>query len=499
VTAVALVFPHQLFERHPALDDVDAVWLIEDPLFFGTDRDWPLAVHKHRLVLHRASMRAWAAEQRALGRRIHYVELPPGDSVDAVGLWRCALPEETTEIHVADPVDDVLSQRLRAFARQRAARVRVHETPNFLTSSETVARQVGGRRRPFMASFYRGQRQRLGILVEGQGEPAGGQWSFDAANRKRLPRECAVPPEPRASGNAWVREARSWVAARFPGNPGDVNDFALPVTRAAARTWQEAFVVDRLHGFGDYEDAIARRHRVIFHSMLSPLLNIGLLDPRSVVDAVLARGKSRKIPLNCVEGFVRQVIGWREFIRGIYVHFGRRIRTRNFWGFERRMPAAILRGETGIPPVDDTIRRVLQHGWCHHIERLMILGNFMLLCRIHPDDVYRWFMAHFVDAYDWVMVPNVYGMSQFADGGVFATKPYLSGANYILKMSDYRRGPWCATWDGLFWTFIADHRRFFLGNHRMAMLVRTWDKMTAGRQQSHQQAASEFLCRLDDR
>jgi len=222
------------------------------------------------------------------------------------------------------------------------------------------------------------------------------------------------------------------------------------------------------------------------------MLNIGLLDPADVVRRVL----SRDVPLNSKEGFIRQVIGWREFMRGIYQHRGSAIRTRNFWNFERSMPAAFYDGTTGIPPVDRVIRQVLADGYCHHIERLMVLGNFMLLCRIRPDDVYRWFMELFVDAYDWVMVPNVYGMSQFADGGTFTTKPYLSGSNYVLKMSDETKGSWCATWDGLFWTFIADHLDFFLSNPRLSMMARTWMKLSAEKQHAHRNAADTFLANL---
>jgi deoxyribodipyrimidine photolyase-related protein len=197
--------------------------------------------------------------------------------------------------------------------------------------------------------------------------------------------------------------------------------------------------------------------------------------------------------MNSLEGFVRQVIGWREFVHGIYHHRGTEIRNGNFWNFDRPLPRSFYDATTGIPPVDRVIRQLLDDGYCHHIERLMVLGNFMLLCRIHPDDVYRWFMEMFVDSYDWVMVPNVYGMSQFADGGTFTTKPYLSGSNYILKMSDEPKGPWCQIWDGLFWTFIGDHTPFFLKNPRLSMMARSWEKMTPEKQQAHRNAADEFL------
>lgn len=199
-----------------------------------------------------------------------------------------------------------------------------------------------------------------------------------------------------------------------------------------------------------------------------------------------------RVPLNSLEGFIRQVIGWREYMRGVYRLTGRQQRCRNFWGHTHPMPRALYQGTTGIDPVDTVIRRVLRHAYCHHIERLMVLGNFMLLCEIHPDAVYRWFMELFIDAYDWVMVPNVYGMSQFADGGLSTTKPYISGSNYILKMSNFRKGAWCAVWDALYWRFIDLHRDFFAMNPRMSVMVKQCDRL-GPRLAEHHRTANAFL------
>jgi deoxyribodipyrimidine photolyase-related protein len=226
------------------------------------------------------------------------------------------------------------------------------------------------------------------------------------------------------------------------------------------------------------------------------MLNIGLLDPQYVIDRVLYKAAHSEIPMNSLEGFIRQIIGWREFMRGIYHHPGNEIRNGNFWNFTRPLPQSFYDGSTGIPPIDRVIRQLLNDGYCHHIERLMVLGNFMILCRIKPDEVYRWFMEMFVDSYDWVMVPNVYGMSQFADGGTFTTKPYISGSNYILKMSDEPKGPWCPIWDALFWTFIGDYTPFFLKNPRLSMMARSWAKQTVEKQDSHRKIADDFLVNL---
>lgn len=256
------------------------------------------------------------------------------------------------------------------------------------------------------------------------------------------------------------------------------------------------FLETRFLEFGDYEDAIVRNASILNHSVLTPMLNVGLLTPHQILDKTIAFAFEHNIPINSLEGFVRQIIGWREFIRGVYLTKGRQERTTNFWGFSRKIPASFYDGTTGILPVDETIRKVISTGYCHHIERLMVLGNFMLLCEFDPDDVYHWFMELFIDAYDWVMVPNVYGMSQFADGGILSTKPYISGSNYLMKMSDYPKGEWQEIWDALFWRFMDKQRAFFLGNPRLGMLIRTFDKWETTKQHAVHQKAEAFLSQL---
>lgn len=254
---------------------------------------------------------------------------------------------------------------------------------------------------------------------------------------------------------------------------------------------------NRFHEFGDYEDAIVQNESILNHSVLTPMLNTGLLGPQKILDQALKFAQREQVPINSTEGFVRQIIGWREFIRGMYECKGGQSRTTNFWNFSRKIPDSFYDGSTGIVPIDETIKKVLKTAYCHHIERLMVLGNFMLLCAFDPKEVYRWFMELFIDAYDWVMVPNVYGMSQFADGGLFATKPYIGGSNYLKKMGDYDNGEWQATWDGLYWNFIDAHQDFFTSNPRLSMMVRLWQKMDAEKRETHLKNAAAFLEKLD--
>jgi deoxyribodipyrimidine photolyase-related protein len=265
-----------------------------------------------------------------------------------------------------------------------------------------------------------------------------------------------------------------------------------------ADNWLNEFLQNRFEKFGIYEDAIVAKETVLYHSVLSPMLNIGLLTPKQIIDKALAIGEEKNIPLNSLEGFIRQIIGWREFIRIVYEREGSKQRNTNYWKFTKKIPSSFWTGTTGIPPIDQTIQKILETGYCHHIERLMVLGNFMLLCEFDPDEVYKWFMEMFIDAYDWVMVPNVYGMTQFADGGLMTTKPYISGSNYLMKMSDYEKGDWQAIWDGLFWRFMHEHRDFFLKNPRLGMLVGTFDKMSEEKKNAHLNNANQFLKKIDN-
>jgi len=492
---ISLVYPHQLFRNHPALNDGRPCVLLEDPMFFGNDSRWPMPMHKQKLVLHRASIAAYASGLARAG----VAENPGGEKIDGVAWLNAAISKKTTDLHYCDPVDDIVERRLIDMAGKRNIKLHRYPSPNFLTPGDFLNKHTGGEtKRPFMARFYQAQRRRMNLLLESDDSPVGGQWSFDAENRRKLPKNAAVPFPPGTIANDWVHDAIRHVEARFPHHPGQTDGFRWAVTHEDARIWMEAFFHERFEHFGIYEDAISRDHAFINHSALTPMLNIGLLDPGDMVETALkSASKDPNIPLNSLEGFIRQIIGWREFMCGIYRFRGTGIRNSNFWNCERPMPAAFYDGTTGIPPVDRVIRQVLREGWCHHIERLMVLGNFMLLCRLRPDDVYRWFMELFVDSYDWVMVPNVYGMSQFADGGTFTTKPYISGSNYILKISDEPKGTWCGVWDGLFWSFIGDHAEFFLRNPRLSMMARNWERMGDLKQASHRERAENFLGKLD--
>ncbi len=484
--SATLIFPHQLFPNHPAIQSGRPIFLIEDPLFFGNDKHLPVAFHKQKLILHHASIRAYADDLTTSG---HTVTIIPHTST-----FQKKLPKNLTEIHLADPHDFILEKRIRSFSQKNNITLHIHPTPAFLSPPEFLQTQIAGRQKPFMAAFYQAQRKRMNILIEADGSPTGGQWSFDEDNRKKLPKNHTPPTAPSTPQNPYIKQAIAHINTHFPHNPGSTENFRYPVTRTDALSWLNTFLTERLQDFGPYEDAISTQHPFINHSLLTPPLNIGLLTPQEIISTTLAHSKN--IPLNSLEGFIRQIIGWREFMHGIYKHRGTSIRNSNFFHHTTPVPPSFYNATTGIPPIDRIIRQLLDEAYCHHIERLMILGNFMLLCRFHPTAIYKWFMELFIDAYDWVMVPNVFGMSQFADGGTFTTKPYISGSNYILKMSDEPKGPWTETWDALFWTFVADNQPLFLKNPRSSMMAKTWQKFSQEKQTNLQKTAQTYLLSL---
>jgi len=481
---ITLVFPHQLYKQHPALKEGHEVFLIEDHLYFSQ-----YAFHKQKLVLHRASMKYYQKFLENTGLKVNYI--PAGDA-ELKTVFALLKKRKVNIIHYTGTTDFLLEKRIERCASAYQLVLMKYGSPGFITSEAELDAMFAKEKKYLMASFYVKQRKRLDILVEND-VPLGGQWSFDTDNRKKLPKGMKLPVVYAPGENEFVNEAKHYVDQKFNKNYGEINSFTWPVTHEEAEKVLEDFLLHRMKDFGTYEDAIAKNESVLFHSVLTQALNTGLLTPQQIIDKKFELHKKLNFPLNSLEGFVRQIIGWREFVRGVYLREGVKQRTRNAWRFTRKIPASFYDGTTGIEPLDTTIKKILATGYCHHIERLMVLGNFMHLCEFDPDEVYRWFMELFIDAYDWVMVPNIYGMSQYADGGLMTTKPYVSGSNYILKMSDYTKGPWCEVWDGLYWRYIDEHKELFSKNPRMGMIVNLVKKMEPQKLKTHRENAEKFL------
>lgn len=492
---ISLVFPHQLFKQNKALDKKYPVFLIEEFLFFNQ-----FSFHFQKLLLHRASMKAYEAYLKEKGLEVQYIEANQPIS-DIRQLIPFLVQQGIDHIQVADPADNWLSGRLKRACRDQGIELQVFNNPGFLNTLENCNGFFEKKKTFFQTDFYTWQRKQRKILVNEKEQPLGGKWTFDSENREKYPKNAVPPSFTLSSENAFIIEATNYVKKQFPKSPGvksaPFGDSSrpqyYPVDFTSAEAWFHQFLQCRFSEFGKYEDAMVSGETVLHHSVLSPLMNIGLLTPEWIVSNILDFAHKKEIPMNSLEGFIRQIIGWREFIYQVYGRIGSKQRTQNFWGFSRKIPVSFYSGETGIVPVDEVINKLNKSGYNHHIERLMVLGNFMLLCEFDPDEVYKWFMEMYVDAYDWVMVPNIYGMTQFADGGMMTTKPYISGSNYILKMSNYPKGKWQEIWDALFWRFMHVHRNFFLKNPRLGMLIKTFDKMPEQKRQAHLQIAENYL------
>jgi len=448
--------------------------------------------HQQKIVLFLAAMRSYADELEEAGYSVTYHRLDTSDTDSYEQKLKVALAAcGATGIQHFEIEDKAMESRLIDFASRNGFERDELSSPMFTCSRATFSTFANNKSRLLMGDFYKQQRRRLGVLVGEDSQPSGGQWSFDADNRKKLPRNIQPPEVTWTTPGAHEEDVIALVRREFQDHPGDATQFAWPTTRRQAREWLDEFLSERLSDFGPYEDAISSRSVTVFHSVLSPCLNLGLLTPQELIDAALAR--IDEVPLQSLEGFIRQIIGWREFVRGIYRHCSEQQDASNFWSHEREMSPSWHDGTTGIPPLDDAIRTAQRLGWTHHIPRLMVLGNLMTLCEIRPSSAHRWFMEMFVDSSEWVMGPNVYGMGLFSDGGIFATKPYICGSNYLLKMSDYKKGPWCDVVDGLYWRFIDKHREFFTGNPRLALMPRALDRLDSVRRTRIFAAAEEFL------
>lgn len=479
------IFGDQLSIDHPGLRNGRRG---EDRLLFieSRKRGAHLRYHRHKLVLIYAAMRHFAAERAAEGWRVDYYELSANEDFESA-LRRHLGRERPDEIVMAEPNNRFEQRAVEALGRKLAVPIRFLPTVHFLVGRAEFAAWARGAKRLLMESHYRRMRRELGILVDDRGEPEGGAWNFDADNRKPFKEFAAAappPPPPDEPPDEITRAVIADVTSHFPAAPGDATTFWLPVTRARALVWLEDFISHRLGSFGDFQDVMASGERTMFHSLLSPMINVGLLSPRECVDTAVDAYRAGRAPLAAVEGFVRQIIGWREFVNGVYWLKGPEYLALNALDATRPLPAFFYSGDTDLNCLRHTLRQVLETGHNHHIQRLMVLGNFLLLAGVSPQEALRWFSELYVDAYEWVMAANVIGMALHADGGFMATKPYAGAGAYISRMSDYCRGcrydprqksgPNACPYNLLYWAFYDRHGDRFARNPRTAMMVRSW-------------------------
>lgn len=463
-----ILFPHQLFEDISILKGMESILIIYEELFFNQ-----FNFHKTKLAFHFATTRFYNDYLINNGLNSKIIELKTPYLFEN---FFKELAEKDEQLFYYDTVDYLLERRIRRFTEKYNIKVSRIENPSFLLSNVLLDKLKPANNKYFQTDFYIKIRKEFDILLE-YGKPIGGKWSFDNENRKKIPRDIIIPKQHKFPLNKFRNEGIEYVLNNYPNNYGEFALEYYPINHSEAIYLLEKFLEIKFINFGIYQDGILRDQTFNFHSILSSSINIGLITPLEVIKKTLDFAEKNKIPINSIEGFIRQIIGWREFIRMVYIQKGVYQRTRNYFNYTANLNKSYWTGNVGIAPLDDSIKKTLQFAYTHHIERLMILGNFMLLSEIKPDEVYNWFMSLYIDAYDWVMVPNVYGMSQYADGGLITTKPYISGSNYIIKMSDYKKGEWSEIWDALYWNFIFKNKDKFSTNPRMTMMIALLNNM----------------------
>jgi deoxyribodipyrimidine photolyase-related protein len=371
--------------------------------------------------------------------------------------------------------------------------IETHKTPMFLFTRDDFVPMAKGKKVYRMASFYQKGRKRLGLLMDEDNKPAGGKWSYDEDNRKKIPKNTLIPALLQPEVSRHHSDVTNLIFNEFPNHPGTLEKIWFPVNRKGALKQLNQFLKVRFENFGRYEDAMLEGENFLFHSCISPFLNIGLLTPKEVINKSVSYAEKHSIPLNSLEGFIRQIIGWREFVRGIYQEEGQNQIKSNYWNNKKKLAPSWYDGTTGIAPLDDCIKTTIKDGYIHHIPRLMVISNIMNLSGVDPKEIYKWFMEMYIDSSEWVMVPNVFGMATYADGGLMSTKPYTCGSNYILKMSNYKRGDWCDTLDGLYWSFTESNREFYQSNPRLSLLTRSLDRLDPERKKYIFSEAKKFI------
>ena len=451
--------------------------------------------HKLKILLFLSAMRSYAENLKNNKFEIEYQKIENKEFKDDYlkKLKKIINSKNIKEVSSFEIEDKFFENKITLFLKKENIKWNIVQTPMFLNSRNDFKNYLKKSKKPFMATFYKDVRKKSGILIGSDANPIGGKWSFDEDNRNKLPKNITIPKFPKIGETNNTKKLKPIIEKLFSDHPGNTDNFWFATEYEDVLKILNFFIKEKLNLFGDYEDAVNQQNNVLFHSTLSPYINLGLITPELVIKKVLEFHKKKKIRLNSLEGFIRQIIGWREFMRGIYQSYSNEMETRNFFKQNRKMKKSWYEGNTGLPPLDYSIKNAVDYGWSHHIERLMILSNIMNLCEIKPTIVYRWFMEMFVDSSDWVMVPNVYGMGLFSDGGIFATKPYICGSSYFMKMMDFKKGNWCNTMDGLYWRFINRNRNFFLKNPRLSMMVRIFDKMKNERKKLILSEAEKFI------
>ena len=448
--------------------------------------------HKSKIALFFSAMRSYRDQLNNNGYKVIYYDANNNFLTSYFDkLLDIVKSNKIEKIEIYEIEDKPFEKDFLEFCKTNNIEITFLPSPMFIDSRGSFKNFLGDKKFHLQANYYKQMRKKMNLLLEDD-KPIGGKWSFDEDNRKKLPSGYEIPKLPIIKPYKEFSEISNVININFSNHPGELHSW-MPHSYEQIVEWLEIFFKERFNEFGHYEDAIDKNEHFINHSVLSSSLNLGLITPKEVIDKSIDYAEKNDIPLNSLEGFIRQIIGWREFIRGIYQNYGDQMVKSNYWSHKNKLTAAWYDGSTGIEPLDEAIKGAQKYGYTHHINRLMILSNIMNLCNIDPNEIYKWFMEMFMDSSDWVMVPNVYGMGTFADGGIFATKPYICGSSYILRMSNFKKGDWCDIVDGLYWKFIEEKKDFFITNPRLSLMIRALEKLNPDRKKHIFECANNFI------
>ena len=451
--------------------------------------------HKLKIAFYLESMRNYSKDLKSANFKLNYFSINSDFSkLTYEEKLRLVIKKNQIKHLIFYEIEDKFFENIIiSFIKKNRLDYTILESPMFINNRDNFKNYLQSVKKPFMATFYKQQRKIHNILVDKNGNPEGGKWSFDEDNRKKIPKNTILPKFTIKKTNQNFIEIKKIIDTHFKSHPGTIDNYWLESKRSKIKLLLNNFIEKKFKFFGDYEDAVIKENNFLFHSFLSPYLNNGLITPKEILDIILSQKNKKNIPINSLEGFIRQLIGWREFIRGIYQNYSDKLENKNFYNNKRKLTIHWYNGTTGIDPIDDAIKNILKYGYTHHIIRLMHLSNIMNLSGIDPKEIYKWFMEMFVDSSDWVMSPNVFGMGTYSDGGIFSTKPYICGSNYIIKMSDYKKGKWSEIVDGLYWNFISQNIKTIEKNHRMSMVKMSFNKLTSEKLLNHKKIAQKFI------
>jgi deoxyribodipyrimidine photolyase-related protein len=480
-----LIFPTQLFKDIKHITKNSSIYLIEEPRYFTEFK-----FHKLKLAYHRASMKKYFDYLKKYFKNINYI-----DFQNVTDKFYKTLKN----VSFVDPTDKKLEKKLIGLMN-----CTILQSPQFVLTRDEIyeCKDTFYKNGKYHNdSFYKMMRIKLDILME-NGKPVDSKWSFDKNNRKMIPNDVKIPEinkNKNKNKNKYVTESIQYINTNFPNNYGSLDNFIYPIDFTSSLKWLNDFLKNRLYNFGPYQDAVSDKDNYMFHSVITPMMNIGLLLDKDVINISYKYYLKNKdnIKIDSFEGFIRQIIGWRTYVYALYVLEGDNLYASNLLNHHNKLPKNEMMwlGKTGLNPIDHLINKIVLTGYVHHIERLMYLGNFLLICQIDPKEVYNIFMEWTIDAYEWVMIPNVFGMSQYGSN-IMMSRPYFSSSKYILRMSNFKSGDWCEIWDALYYDFINKNKKVLASNYATAMQVKHWTNKTSTAQKNILNIADNYKKKL---